>query len=147
MWPPRFPSFHVGNPECEKYLGVFIDSTLKFEHYIATAIKEGNEMAGLVWRTFEYVEEEMCRALYKTMVRSHLEYATPVWSPQCGLHNTRKLAEALLKVQRRATKRIPSLARLGYEDRLRKLKLPTLMNRWVSCPWNKVTGQEDIEWS
>ena len=81
-------------------------------------------MAGLLWRTFEYIDEEMFMTLYKTMVRSHLEYAAPVWSP-----HTWKLAEELEKVQRRATKRIPSLANLEYEERLRQLKLPTLVYR------------------
>ena len=110
--------------ECEKDLGVYVDSLLRFDHHIATIVKKGNQMAGLLWRTFKYVDEEMFLALYKTMVRSHLEYAAPAWSP-----HTWKLAEELEKVQRRATKRVPALANLSYEERRRKLKLPTLVYR------------------
>ncbi len=109
---------------CKKDLGIFVDNLLKFDHHITTISKKGNQMAGLLWRTFEHVDEEVFLALYKTMVRSHLEYAAPAWSP-----HTWKLAEELEKVQRRATKRVPSLANLSYEDRLRKLKLPTLVYR------------------
>ena len=114
----------LSEPETEKDLGVHIDKLLKFQHHITTIAKKGNQMAGLLWRTFEYIDEEMFMILYKTMVRSHLEYAAPVWSP-----HTWKLAEELEKVQRRATKRIPSLANLEYEERLRQLKLPTLVYR------------------
>ncbi len=58
------------------------------------------------------------------MVRSHLEYAETIWNP----HKI-KYIEALEKVQRRATKIIPSLGHLKYEQRLRELKLPTLVYR------------------
>ena len=60
------------------------------------------------------------------MVRSHLEYAAPVWSPY--YHN---LAEELEKIQRRATKRLPELKDHSYEDRLKRLKLPTLVYRRI----------------
>ena len=40
-----------------------------------------------------------------------------------------KHIEAIKNVQRRASKQIPGLSSLSYEDRLRKLKLPTLANR------------------
>ena len=40
-----------------------------------------------------------------------------------------KLIEMLENVQRRATKLVPGLKDLEYEDRLRRLKLPTLAYR------------------
>ena len=43
--------------------------------------------------------------------------------------HTWKLAEELEKVQRRATNIVPSLANLNYEERLKKLKLSTLVYR------------------
>ena len=48
-----------------------------------------------------------------------------------GVH-VKKHIEAIENVQRRATlcsKQIPRLSSLSYEDRLRKLKLPTLAYR------------------
>ena len=42
-----------------------------------------------------------------------------------------KLVEALEKVQKRATKLIPGCGKLSYEERLKRLKLPTLVyRRW-----------------
>jgi len=60
------------------------------------------------------------------MVRSHLEYTQTVWSPhkQCTI-------EVLEKVQKRATRLLPSLRNLPYDQRLIKLDLPTLSYRRV----------------
>jgi len=64
------------------------------------------------------------RHLYKSFVRPHLEYAAPVWCPY-----KHSQIDALENVQRRATRCIPSLKGLSYEERLRKLDLPTLLYR------------------
>ena len=57
-------------------------------------------------------------------MRPHLEYANSVWSP---LNKTD--ATLIENVQRRATKLVPNLKELDYEDRLKKLKLPSLSYR------------------
>ena len=56
--------------------------------------------------------------------KAHLEYANQVWCPHLKKH-----IEAKENVQRRTSKQIPGLSSLSYEDRLRKLKLPTLAYR------------------
>jgi len=62
--------------------------------------------------------------LYKALVHSHLEYANAVWSPY-----KKGDIYVLEGVQRRATKLINSIKYLTYENRLKKLKLPTLKYR------------------
>ena len=57
-------------------------------------------------------------------MRPHLESANQIWCP----YKIRDI-DALEKVQRRATKLIPTLRELSYQERLRKLKLPTLAYR------------------
>ena len=66
----------------------------------------------------------MILKLYKSLVRPHLDYAIQAWCPY--LEKDKKKLE---KVQARATKLIPSIQHLPYEERLAKLKLTTLEKR------------------
>ena len=62
--------------------------------------------------------------LYKSLVRPHLEYATPVWYP---FYKKDKII--IGNVQRRETKLVTSCKHLPYPERLSKLRLPTLEYR------------------
>ena len=64
--------------------------------------------------------------LYKALVRPSLEYGNPVWCPY-----KKKDIDDIEDVQRFLTKRITgiSCSHLSYEDRLKKLKLPSLSYR------------------
>ena len=85
----------------EKDLGVTISKDLSFEDHIHSIVKKANQMPGFLWRSFEYIDEETFLPLYKAMIRSHLEYAAPIWSPgKWGL------VELIESVQRRATKKV-----------------------------------------
>ena len=72
-------------------------------------------MLGLIKRNFIHVT---------TLVRSHLEYANCIWNPY-----RQHLIKDLEKVQMRASRLIPDVKNLKYEERLRYLKLPTLKYR------------------
>ena len=62
--------------------------------------------------------------LFVAIVRPHLEFGNVVWFPR--YEKDKKLIEG---VQRRATKIIPGLKDLSYEERLEKMKLPSLCYR------------------
>ena len=109
------------NVKQEKDIGVIVDDQLKFEDHMYEKIKKANNMMGLIRRSFIHLDEEIFLKLYKALVRPHLEYANVIW------HQTKiKDITAIENVQRRATKYLPSLKNLSYEERLQKLKLPTL---------------------
>lgn len=108
----------------EKDLGVHIDNELKFHNHVAKAVLKANRILGMIKNTFSNIDETTLPMLYKALVRPHLEYGNVIWNPRFKLDE-----QAVEKVQRRATKLVPSLSNLTYEDRLRKLKLPSLKHR------------------
>ena len=61
--------------------------------------------------------------LVVALVRPHLEYSNVAWSP-CLMKDKK-----LIDVQWKATKLVPELMDLPYEDRLKILKLPSLTFR------------------
>ena len=79
---------------------------------------------GLIRRTITYLDEYNFKLLFVSLVRPHIEYGNSIWSPL--LKRDIKLIE---NVQRRATKYIPSLKHLEYQERLKKVNLPTLQYR------------------
>ena len=101
-----------------------IDNKLGFSEHLAEKINKANRIVGLIRRTFVALDEEIFKCLYVAMVRPHLEYANQIWAPFLI-----KDIEAVENVQRRASKLVPSLKNLTYEERLRKLGLPTLTYR------------------
>jgi hypothetical protein len=109
-----------------KDLGVKFDPKLKFTDHINEKINKAYGILGLIKRNFKYLSEECFVTLYKTLVRSHLEYAQGVWSPHLV-----GLVKSIEKVQMRATKLIPRIMGLPYIERLKELKLPTLKYRRV----------------
>jgi hypothetical protein len=88
------------------------------------AVAKANRLLGLIKRCFSYIDIKMLRLLFVSIVRPHLEYANVIWHPMF-----KRDVEMLEEVQHRATRIIPELRRLPYEERLRRLRLPTLVYR------------------
>ena len=107
-----------------KDLGITVDSRLGFKDHIHDKVNKAYSMLGVIRRNFKHVDKDTFVVLYKSMVRSQLEYANSVWSP----HHV-GLIETLEKVQKRATKMVYACKGMAYSDRLRYLKLPTLVYR------------------
>ena len=114
----------LAHSDCEKDLGVHIDHKLSFEKHINETINKANKILAITRKTFECIDSDTFGFVFKGLIRPHLEYAAPVWSP----HTVRQI-ESLENVQRRATKLIPGFSKLSYPERLKKLKLPTLAYR------------------
>ena len=80
-------------------------------------------MMGIIRRSFSHLNVNMFKLLYKTLVRPHIEYSAAVWSPR--YISDIKIIQG---VQRRATRQLPEMKSLGYQERL-KLQLPPLRFR------------------
>ncbi len=73
--------FEVKQVDQEKDLGVTFDSKLKFSQHVNNQIAKANRNLGIIFRSFTYLDKESFVTLYKSLVRSHLEYGSCVWSP------------------------------------------------------------------
>lgn len=108
----------------EKDLGVYVDNKLNFERHIETQVNKANRILGLIRRSFDNLDEHSLPMLYKSLIRPHLEYCHAVWYPKYEKH-----AKLIEGVQRRATKMIPKLKNVNYDERLKLLKLPSMYYR------------------
>ena len=110
--------------ENEKDLGIIVDNQLTFAKHVDTQVKKANRLVGLIRRSFTYLDIETMRQLFVAIVRPHLEFGNVAWSPRFN-----KEIDQLEKVRARATKVIPGLKGLNYEERLQVMKLPSLRYR------------------
>ena len=101
----------------EKDLGVIMNANMKVSEQCRIAASKGNQVLGMIRRNITYKEKSLIVPLYKAIVRPHLEYCMQAWSPYL-----RKDIDMLEKIQRRATKLIPGLRDLSYEERLNLIK-------------------------
>ena len=110
--------------EVEKDLGIHVDPSLKFHTHAATVAKKARGTLAVIKRTFSFLDASMLTKLYKAIVRPTLEYGNSVWGP--FFEGDKKMIE---KIQRRATKLVEDLRQMPYQDRLKKLNIPSLKFR------------------
>ena len=108
----------------EKDLGVTISADMKVSEQCGIAASKGNQILGLIRRNITYKGKKLIIPLYKAIVRPHLEYCIQAWRPY-----RKKDIDTLERIQRRATKTIPELRDLSYEERLKECGLTTLETR------------------
>ena len=109
----------------EQYdLGITITRDLKWQKQTEKSCKTANRVIGFIARNFNYKSTEFMLPLYKSLVRPHLEYAVQLWSP-----HLRRDIYKMERVQRRATKMIPEIRSHSYQQRLKDLKLISLVQR------------------
>ena len=96
----------------EKYLGVIVDDDMNFHAHVIQAVKKAS---------FTCLDETTVPKLLTTIIRPHLEYGNLIWYPRF-----RRDKLEIEKIQHKATRLIPSLKGLSYEERLRKLSLLSL---------------------
>ncbi len=108
----------------ERDLGVVVESTLKVGEQCSVAASRANRVLGVIKRNIKHKSKEVLINLYKQLVRPHLEYCIQAWRPYL-----KQDIEKLEKIQHRATKCIPKLKHLSYEERLKECGLTTLETR------------------
>ena len=110
--------------ETIKDLGVLISRDLSFKEHIDDVVQSSKIMSGMLLRTFETREERLMVTMFKSHIRSKLEYGSLVWNP-----SKKEDIDKLEGIQRNFTSKIRGMEKLDYHQRLERLKLYSLERR------------------
>jgi hypothetical protein len=111
-------------------LGVYFDAELSFRPHYEHIAEKSSRMLGFIYRvTRGFKKVTTYLTLYYALVRSLLEYNTPIWSPFYNIHIDRieqiqKRFLRLLCFRFHLYRTLPS-----YEDKLNKFNMVTLSTR------------------
>ena len=119
---------------------------MKYHQQVSFATSKAMRMVGVIRKTFCSIPIDTFLSLYNTLVCPHLEYRNVIWGPFYMLDQNR-----IENVQRAATRLVPSIKHLTYEQRLQELKLPTLKHRRqrgdIICVYSLFNNIYDLDYS
>ena len=107
-----------------KDLGIIMTADFNFNAHINLISSKASLKVSWLLSAFKSRSSFVLMTLYKSLVRSLLEYCCPLWSP-FSIHEL----QTLESVQRRLTSKIAGLERLDYWSRLQSLGLMSLQRR------------------
>lgn len=109
---------------CFKDLGVLASNSCSFKLHVSRITLKANRFLGVIKRTFVSRDVNVLLTLYKSHIRSILEYCNVVWCPHLIY-----LCDQIETIQRRFSRLFPHLRSLPYRDRLQNLNLLSLRAR------------------
>ena len=107
-----------------KDLGVNLTPDCKWSTHINIIANNAKKMASWVLGTFKDRSKFTMTLLFKSMVRSRLEYCSALWNP----HKVQDIG-TLEAIQRSFTRRISGCKDMDYWERLKYFNLPSLQRR------------------
>ena len=125
-----------------KDLGVVTSEDLQFRGHIDSVITSCKIKQGIILRKFVTRKEEPMMKMFKTYIRSKIDYCCLVWSPWCA-----KDIDKIERIQRNFTSKIEGLEKLDYHERLKKLNLYSLERRrerfMIISAWQQIEGVKE----
>ena len=107
-----------------KDLGIIITSDLSWSVHIGNLVSRARSLTSWVLSVFKSRDRDVLMTLYKSLIRSILEFSCPLWNPS-------KIGDIQLLegVQRTITSKITGCKESNYWDRLKILNLMSLQRR------------------
>ena len=131
-----------------KYLGVKLNTKLSWGDHVTEVTHKASRVLNILRRSLRGCSKDAKAKAYTALVRPHLEYCAPVWSP-----HQKGVKDELENVQKRAARwicakwdRSTFCWSKSYEDCRRELKWQTLQQRrhmLSCCQVYKITKQLD----
>ena len=121
-------------------LGVIMSSTATFRRHIADITESAKKQCGWILRTFQTREKVPLLTLWRSLVRSKLEYCCQLWCP------TKKGdIQILEQVQRNYIRKIQGGTHMSYWEQLKALSMYSLERRreryLIIYTWRIIEGQ------
>ena len=108
-----------------KYLGVTLSINLSWSPHVKKIVAKTRRLTGMLyWQLYQWSDPEALLKIYLSVIRPHLEYAAPVWSPDL-IKDINKLEH----VQKFALRVCTKEWTMSYEDLLEKCRIPELTTR------------------
>ena len=105
-------------------LGIQVSASGSWTNHINNIVEKAKGVTAWVLSVFKSRQKEVMITLFKSIIRSHLEYCCPVRNPQ-NIADIKKLED----VQKQFTLKIAGLGHLNYYERLAALDLMLLQRR------------------
>ena len=105
-------------------LGVSLSDDFSWSPHINLMVDAARKMASWALGVFRDRSKAVMLQLYKSLIRSKLEYCCPLWNPSLV-----KDIQTIEDVQRHFTSRISGMPQLSYWERLTALNLQSLQRR------------------
>jgi len=102
-------------------LGVIVSHDLRPATQINATIAKAHQRANAIHRAFVSRDISPLVRAFLVYVRPIVEYNSIIWSP-----HLKQDIESVENVQRRFTKRLPGFKKFSYQEKLRRLDLPSL---------------------
>ena len=112
-----------------KDLGIILDSKLSYRDHISYIASKASKSLGFIFRVTKNFKNIHClKALYCALVRSHLEYAVPVWAPyyQNGIDRLESIQRKFVRYALRFLPWNDPSNLPSYHDRCKLIGLDTL---------------------
>jgi len=114
----------IASTDSVRDLGVTMSPDYTWSAHVAKTAEEGKKTLSWVLSVFRDRSKLTMLTLYKSLVRSKLEYCSPLWNPS-SVSDIQKLEN----VQRVFTSKVAGCKDLAYWERLKALKMQSLQRR------------------
>ena len=71
--------FQIEESECERFLGVLINSNLNWTNHINLLASKISRNAGILYKLKDFLPESALKTLFHSFIQSHLNYCSTVW--------------------------------------------------------------------
>ena len=109
-----------------KDLRIIVDENLLSSNYIIDKVNKAKQIMAIIRRTMVYLNKHNFNLIYKSLVRPHFQYGNVMWS--LFLKSDITLIE---NGQRKATRYVPDINKLKFQERFETLNSPTLQYLYI----------------